>query len=128
MDGELVTLYLKNGHVFNGSIVEFSRENGAQIKTLDGNSLIVPNIDDVMAIKYLVKNNNEIAKEHKAEENIEPIHKPGDVESLTQLRKMKHEEAVSAVRAKLLKPTPTSEGIQYGSVLSAMHAIKDDTK
>lgn len=124
MKGTLVTLYLRGGHTINGSVLEFS--DHALIKTLDGERVVIPDKDNIVAIKYKLKKNKETVKEEKVEDNSDIKHKTGDVDSLIHLRKLQHEETVKEIREKLSKPTPTSEGIEYGSTLSAMRAVKND--
>jgi len=128
MKGMLVTIYLRGDHSVGGSILELSKDKGLLLKTLDGSKFFIPKISEIVGVKYLVKNNNEVAKEYKVEENLEVSNKPGDIESLTQLRKMKNEEELKKVRKRILKPTPTAEGIEYGTVLSTLRAFKNDSE
>jgi len=127
MKGTLVTLYLKEGHVFSGAIIEMSQEKGVLIKTLTGDRVIVPKLSDVIAIKYVLGKKEEPVVDKKVDEDKEIEHKPGDIESLTALRKMKNEEEINQIRTNLLKSTPTEEPVEYGSYISALRAAKDNS-
>jgi len=127
MKGTLVTLYLKEGYSFSGSLIEMSKEKGFLIKTLSGERIIIPDFSNVIAIKYSLNKKEEPIIDKDVDKNKEIEHKPGDLESLTTLRKMKNEEEINKIRINLLKATTTQEPVQYGTYLSALRAIKNDT-
>lgn len=128
MKGTLITLYLKEGYSFSGALIEMSQENGVLVKTLSGDRVVIPKLSDVVAIKYTLNKDEKPIIDDKVDEEKETKHKAGDIESLTTLRKMKHEEEVKKIRSNLLKATPTTELVEYDSQLSAVRAVKNNTK
>lgn len=108
MKDTLVTIYLNGGHVISGIVDEFTEEH-VIIITTDKSRVVIPNITNVIAIKYSINQKKETVKAKVEEDTIS--HKPGDINSLTELRKIKSQEDIKSIREHILKQTPTSNPV-----------------
>jgi hypothetical protein len=126
--GTLVTIYLKNGENFSGALIEMNKDEGVLLKTISGDRVLITNMSEIVAFKYSINKKEKPIVDKSPEESKEIEHTPGDIENLVKLRKLKHEEEVKNIRKKILKAEPTTESVEYGNTLSAMHAVKINTK
>lgn len=130
LEGMLAVIYMNGGHIIHCSLQELDNEM-IKAKTIDGQSVIIF-INDIVAMKYLIKKDNQLERETKKEDllqkddDVEERVSPslGDIETLIQLRKMKKEQEIQEVRKRILSRTGIAEPIEYGSNITALKFIK----
>ena len=124
----LVKVYLKSGNVFAGMVKKWTNEKVILISPGGEEYIIYNPTKNVDALSYTRNNDGEIVKGKIKEKSTNlPTHKPGDIDSLVELRKLAHEEDLKEVQSRIIKSTNTGEVTQYASQLSTLLSSKNYT-
>lgn len=117
--GLIVKIYTKPGFVFTGSIIQY--DDLIKIKAMNGDIIELLSKDQIVAIQYI--NSNEKPLKEKNIQDQTPNHSPGDINALVKVKKLKAEEELKDIRAKLSSNTNSMESTSYESQLSALLGI-----
>lgn len=119
--GSLITIYMKSGHTYSGAIREYS-EKQIVIANPSGKYYVITNTSEVEGYSYEVSNEKIVTERNP--KDIKPQHVLGDVQSLTELKKMKASEEIKEIRNKLKSKECSTKEVTYASTLSALPAFK----
>jgi len=131
--GRYVKIFLKNGHVFHGSILLW--EDGVKLKSVQNEIVIIPDIKEICAYVFIQKPNGNflIDESIKKEETIEEDNKTKDlkqnikIQNLKGLHKLKIESERQLAKIKLKSPIATAPPVEYGDTISILRTLKNDS-
>lgn len=125
--GLIVKVIFTNSHIIMGVIREWEK-NYILLATPNGEIVEIVNpARDIAAIIYIAKSSGELVEE-RSQEDVEPRHKPGDIEGMTEIAKLRAETDRESIKAQLFSPTCATGEIKYGSQLSILPGIKDNSR
>jgi hypothetical protein len=151
--GRFIKIYLKNGHIFHGSVIFWSDEI-VKLKSVQNEIIVIKDAKDISAYIFIqkangeflldnniIKNTNERIKENETKEDRTEedkrkldemkddleIKKINKIKDLIPLYNLKAEAERQAAKTKLNTSTITTPLVEYGDPISILRTFKDDT-
>ena len=124
--GLIVKVMFTNGHILMGAIREWEK-GFILLASTNGEIIEIVNPSrDITAVIYIAKSDGNLLEE-RSKEDVEPRHKPGDIQGMTEIAKLRAETDRESIRAQLLSPTCAAGEIEHDSQLSILSGVKDDS-
>ena len=123
--GLFVKIMFVNGHVVMGVIRNWENDYVLMVTTAGEVVEILNPARDISAIFYIKKENGELLSE-RSEEDVEPRHRPGDIEEMTEVAKIRAKTDLEAIRSKLLSPICSAGEVKNESQLSIVSSLKNN--
>ncbi len=123
------SVILKCGVKIVGGVVKTWSSTGCLLINSYGQIVKINSAEDVVAVIYLSKDKNKDSPvKAKIDDDNIVTHKPGDIKSLTALKKLKAEHELEDAKSKLKQPEITQGPVEYASQFSILRKFKNNTK
>jgi len=125
--GLFVKVMFTNGHILIGVVKEWQK-GFILITSTNGEIIEIVNpARDIAAVTYVMKSNGEPLAE-RSKEDVEPQHKPGDIEGMTEIAKLRAQTDRESIKSQLLSLDACTTGeTKHGSQLSILSGVKNDS-
>ncbi len=121
------SIILKCGVKIVGGTIKSWSSTGCSLINSYGQVVKISSADEVVAVIYLSKDKNkDVPAKAKIDDDDNVTHKPGDIKSLTALKKLKAEQELEDAKTKLKQPEITQGPVEYASQFSILRKFKDN--